>query len=438
VSDIVTSPGLRTLVADLPAARRRAILACAVGNLFELYDFSIYGLLALALGHAFFPATDPMVSLLSSFATYGVGFLMRPVGAIVIGAYGDKHGRKAALVVTIGMMAAATGLTGCIPSYSSIGIWAPILLVVCRLLQGFSTGGEWGGAVAFLVEYAPPGKRGITGSWALVSVRMGLFLASGVAALFSFLLTDDQLYSWGWRLPFMVGFILGPIGLYLRVRVAETPAFERTASAKQLETSPLRAALTTHRLAVLAAFAISIVGTVGNYIYFILMPSFATQQLQIPTNQTLLSTTIANIVVVVLIPLVGAGSDRYGRKIMMMLSSWGTVVAAYPLFMLVTSTRTFTGLLITQLIAAVLMALYSGVIAPILSEFFPTNVRYTALSIGYGFAVTIFGGFGPLIATYLVHVTGDVTSPAYFVMLGGLMSGIAMTLMKDRTNAPLD
>jgi MHS family proline/betaine transporter-like MFS transporter len=438
VSGTAAPQVLNRLDADLPAVRRRAIVACIVGNLLELYDFSIYGLFALALGRAFFPATDPTMSLLSSFATYGVGFLMRPVGAVVIGAYGDKHGRKAALVVTIALMAAATGLTGCIPSYATIGIGAPILLVLCRLLQGFSTGGEWGGAVAFLVEYAPPGKRGITGSWALVSVRLGLFLASGVAAVLAYALSDAQFYAWGWRLPFMIGFILGPIGFYLRTRVAETPAFARTATAKRLEHSPLRAALTTHRLAVLAAFAISIVGTVGNYVYFILMPNFATQQLKIPTNQTLLSTTLANVVVIVLIPLVGAASDRYGRKVMMMLSSWGTVVAAYPLFLLVTSTRSFTGLLITQCIAAVLMALYSGVIAPILSEFFPTNVRYTALSIGYGFAVTIFGGFAPLIATWLVHATGDVTSPAWFVMLGGLLSGIAMLLMRDRTNAPLD
>src|ERR1700736_5976308 len=190
---------------QLAQIRRRAILACAIGNFFELFDFTIYGFFAVAISRAFYPSG----SMYGTFAAFGAAFLMRPVGAIVLGAYGDRMGRRAALVVTIGLMAVATGLTGLIPTYQSIGIWAPIALIVCRLLQGFSTGGEWGGAAAFLVEYAPPGRRRPAG---------------------------------GWRIPFIAGFLLGPIGYYLRRKVAETPVFARAVESRKVERSPLRVA----------------------------------------------------------------------------------------------------------------------------------------------------------------------------------------------------
>src|ERR1700759_4309230 len=227
------SQGL-THFADLAAAspeavgaRRRAILSCAVGNFVELFDFVIFGLFAAQFGANFFPAGDPIVSLLSAFATYGVGFVMRPVGAIVIGAYGDRHGRKAALIVTVGVMAGATALTGLLPSYAAIGIWAPILLVLCRLGQGFSTGGEWGGAAAFLVEYAPPGRRGYIGSMQQFSVGLALIMGTLSAYLLNAFLDKEAMLAWGWRVPFIPGFLLAPIGFYLRSRVAESPAFNR-------------------------------------------------------------------------------------------------------------------------------------------------------------------------------------------------------------------
>jgi len=203
---------------DMQRVRRRAILSCAVGNFVELFDFVIFGLFAAQIGANFFPNTDPIASLLSSFATYGVGFVMRPVGAIVIGALGDRKGRKTALVLTVGLMAAATALTGLIPSYASIGILAPILLVLCRLVQGFSTGGEWGGAATFLVEFAPPGKRGFIGSMQQFSVGLGLIMGTLCAAILNSELDKEQMIAWGWRIPFVLGFLLAPIGLYLRSR----------------------------------------------------------------------------------------------------------------------------------------------------------------------------------------------------------------------------
>ena len=260
---------------DMQRVRRRAILSCAVGNFVELFDFVIFGLFAAQIGANFFPNTDPIASLLSSFATYGVGFVMRPVGAIVIGALGDRKGRKTALVLTVGLMAAATALTGLIPSYASIGILAPILLVLCRLVQGFSTGGEWGGAATFLVEFAPPGKRGFIGSMQQFSVGLGLIMGTLCAAILNSELDKEQMIAWGWRIPFILGFLLAPIGLYLRSRVAESPAFDRTIARRAVASAPVRDTLTFYLRPVLAAFGLSVVGTVGNYTYNIFLPSFA-------------------------------------------------------------------------------------------------------------------------------------------------------------------
>jgi len=423
---------------DMQRVRRRAILSCAVGNFVELFDFVIFGLFAAQIGANFFPNTDPIASLLSSFATYGVGFVMRPVGAIVIGALGDRKGRKTALVLTVGLMAAATALTGLIPSYASIGILAPILLVLCRLVQGFSTGGEWGGAATFLVEFAPPGKRGFIGSMQQFSVGLGLIMGTLCAAILNSELDKEQMIAWGWRIPFVLGFLLAPIGLYLRSRVAESPAFDRTIAQRAVASAPVRDTLTFYLRPVLAAFGLSVVGTVGNYTYNIFLPSFASGQLGIPAGTAYYSTALAAVVLTVLTPVMGWLSDKVGRKPVLLISALGYVVIAYPLFMLVTGMKNGTGLILTQSIAAVLLAMYAGPLCAILSELFPTKVRFTALSIGYSLAVTIFGGFAPFIATFLIQQTGSPIAPAAFVVVGAVISAATLIVIKDPTNAPLD
>jgi MFS transporter, MHS family, proline/betaine transporter len=218
------------------ATIRRAIVACGIGQVFEIYDFVIYGLMAGALSRAFFPSEDPIAGLLSTFATFAVGFVMRPIGAVVIGTYGDRHGRRAALVVTIGLMAAATGLIGLIPSYATLGVAAPVILVLCRMAQGFSTGGEWGGAAAFLVEYAPPARRGAISSYQQAATAIGLLAATLVSFMLSSLMDTATFTAWGWRVPFLIGFVLGPIGYYLRTKVEETPAFEATVALVHFQT----------------------------------------------------------------------------------------------------------------------------------------------------------------------------------------------------------
>jgi MHS family proline/betaine transporter-like MFS transporter len=438
------SQGL-THFADLPAAspdavrsRRRAILSCAIGNFVELFDFVIFGLFAVQLGANFFPGGDPIVSLLSAFATYGVGFVMRPVGAIIIGSYGDRHGRKAALILTVGVMAGATALTGLIPSYAVIGIWAPVLLVLCRLVQGFSTGGEWGGAAAFLVEYAPPGRRGYVGSLQQFSVGVALIAATLSAAVLNSVLDKQAMLDWGWRLPFIFGFVLAPIGLYLRTRVLETPAFDHTVSQHQLSATPVRDSFTIYLRPVLAAFGVAIVGTVGNYTFNIFMPSFATGQLHLSPSTAYYSTAFAAVVLTVFTPLTGILSDRVGRKPVMLVSAIGYVVLGYPLFLVAVTLHNAMGLVIAQSVAALLLAMYAGPLCAILSELFPTRVRFTALSIGYSLAVTIFGGFAPFIATFLIRTTGSPVSPSLFVVFSAAISSVSLLMIKDPTNALLD
>lgn len=420
------------------AIRRRAILSCAVGNFVELFDFVIFGLFAAQIGATFFPGNDPVLSLLSAFATYGIGFVMRPVGAVVIGAYGDKMGRKSALVLTVGLMATATALTGLIPSHASIGLWAPVLLVICRLVQGFSTGGEWGGAAAFLVEFAPPGRRGLVGSMQQFSVGLALVFATLCAGILNSTLDKEAMITWGWRVPFILGFVLAPIGLYLRSRVSETPAFDRTVAQKQVASNPVIDAVTTYRRPVLAAFGLSIVGTVGNYTFNIFMPSFASGQLGIAASTANYSAAFAAVVLTILTPAAGWLSDVIGRKATLLISAIGYVVVAYPLFLFVTSHPNGTGLVVTQSVAAVLLALYAGPLCAILAELFPTRIRFTALSIGYSLAVTIFGGFAPFIATFLIRETGSPISPALYVVVSAVISTVTLLLIKDPTNAPLD
>lgn len=422
--------------AEMSALRKRAIIACGVGNFFELFDFVLYGFFAVPISQAFFPAGNDALALINTFITFGVGFLFRPLGAVIIGAYGDRHGRRAALVVTVGLMAAATGFTGLIPTYASVGLLAPLMLLICRCGQGFSTGGEWGGAAAFLVEYAEPGKRGLTGSWQQFSTQIGATSGALSAYLLANYLAPDAFASWGWRVPFVAGFLLGPIGYYLRTRVAETPVFARHAVAKTTSHTPLREALTTHFTPIAQAFGLSIIGIVGNYVMIVYMATYAIRTLHIAPGPALLAVTLGNVVVTIFTPLTGALSDKVGRRPMIASSAVLYLVLAYPLYLLV-GNGTFPTLLLALCIVGSIQSLYTGTIPVILAEMFPTRIRYTALSLSYGFSVAIFGGFSPFVAQYLITATGHPLSPAFLVMAAGVASALSIWSMPEPKNRPL-
>lgn len=415
-----------------PATRRRAIVACLLGNLFELFDFGVYGYFAVQIGKAIFPSVDPVVSVLASFATYGVGFMMRPVGAMVLGSYGDRHGRKAALALTITLMALATGLTGLVPSYAQIGLWAPVLLVICRLLQGFSTGGEWGGATTFLVEHAPPGRRGFYGSLQQVSTGAAQILSIGSALVLNSVLATPDLEAWGWRLPFLVGFILAPIGYYLRSRVEESPEYVANKRRGGPPVAPLRSAFTTHRNAVLLCFGMTMIWTVSSYVFITFMPTFAAQTLGIAPIVALSAVICGSVANVLVVPLSGLALDRWGGRGPLLISAGGFALLSIPLFTLLTANPSFPTLVLVAIVSGVLYGIYNGSAPTVLSLLFPTSVRYTALSVGYNGAVMIFGGFAPFISTFLVRETGAPIAPSFYVTACAVVSLAVLAWPRDR------
>jgi MFS transporter, MHS family, proline/betaine transporter len=422
----------------LAAVRRRAIMSCMIGNFLEIYDFTVYGFFATFIGQTFFPSGDPLVSLLSSFATFGVGFVMRPVGGLVMGAYADRFGRRSALIITMAMMAIGTALTGLTPGYASIGVWAPIILVLCRLTQGFSTGGEWGGATIFMAEYATKGHRGFYTSWMQFGVALGFLAGSSSALLLTSSLDAASLGSWGWRIPFLIGFLLLPIGYYLRTRVAETPVFERLAKERRVAKSPVRDVFTMQKSAMWTVCGTAIIWNAGGYVLLSYLPVFAAQVLKLDLSIGLAATTIGTLVRAVLTPLIGSLSDRIGRKPIVQTVNIAFFVLAYPMFLWLKTDPGFTSMLVVSSVAGVMMAMVGGAGPVMLCELFPTSLRSTSIGIGYNISAAIFGGFAPFICTFLVRQTSNAISPTYFLLACAAVSIAVVATIKDRTNVPLD
>jgi MHS family proline/betaine transporter-like MFS transporter len=423
-------------IAQTTSLRRRAILAGVIGNVLEWYDFAVYGYFVPVISKLFFPNHDPLVSLLLTFSVFGVGFVMRPVGSIVFGHYGDRHGRKQALSVVIFLMAASTFAVGLLPTYASIGVFAPLLLVIARLAQGLSGGGEWGGAAAYLVEYAEPHKRGLTGSWQQVSVGCGFLLGSLTAALLTSALAPDAMNAWGWRIPFILGAGVGIVGAYMRWQLDDTPKFAELASHGDVAHSPLKEALTTFRKPTLLAFGITLHNTVAYYAVLIYLTTWLTNMIKMPRATALWIGTICLLAFVAAVPFMGALSDRIGRRPLFLVSCVGYLVLAYPMFLLA-STGVTAYAFIAQLVLVLLLSCYAGAGPAVYCELFPTKVRYTALSIGYNIPVAIFGGFAPFIATWLIQATGNPLSPAFYVMAASAMTLITMIWVKETAFEPL-
>ena len=420
-----------------PATQRRtAILAGVIGNVLEWYDFAVYGYFVPVISQLFFPNQTPLVSLLLTFSVFGVGFVMRPLGAVVFGQYGDRHGRKRALSAVIFLMAASTFTVGLLPTYASIGVLAPLLLVVARLAQGLSGGGEWGGAAAYLVEYALPGKRGLTGSWQQVSVGCGFLLGSLTAAMLTTWIAPADMLAWGWRIPFLLGVLVGIVGAIMRWRLDDTPKFAELESHGQVAGSPLREAFTTFRRPTLIAFGITLHNTVGYYAVLVYLTTWLTNIVRMPRGTALWIGTACLLAFVIAVPVMGALSDRVGRRPLFIASCVGYIVLAYPLFLLA-STGVPVYAFVAQLILVLLLALYAGPGPAVYCELFPTQVRYTALSVGYNIPVAIFGGFAPFIATWLIQSTGNPLSPAFYVIAASLVTLVTMVRVKETAFEPL-
>ena len=415
-----------------PAAHetRKAVAAAAIGNVLEWYDFGVYVFFAGVIARNFFPAEDPTAALLSSFGVFGVGFLMRPLGGIIIGRFGDTHGRKAALMLTILSMAFGTVLVGVLPGYAAVGVAASVLLVVARLIQGFSAGGEWGGSTAFMVEWAPHGHRGWYGSFQQASIALSLVLASGTGALFTSIMSPEALAAWGWRIPFLLGIILALVGFYLRAHVDETPAY------RAVETAPPVATESGFWLGV-RAYGFTIHWTVAFYILLSYMPTFTRLHAGFSSAQALWSNTIGVIVLMVLIPLFGAVSDRVGRKPLLLLSCAAFVVLPVPLFSVLLGKPAFGTLVLIQAVFAACISLFSGAGPAAIAEMFQTMGRSTWMTPAYALAVAIFGGFAPFIATWLIGATGSPISPSWYVIVAAAISFVVIWRMPETAHREL-
>jgi MHS family proline/betaine transporter-like MFS transporter len=415
---------------------QRAITAGVIGNVLEWYDFGVYGYLVPTISALFFPAGDPTISLLLTFAVFGVGFVMRPVGSIVFGIYGDRKGRRKALSAVIFVMAISTFAIGLLPTYAQVGIAAPILLVVVRLFQGLSTGGEFGGSSAYIVEYAPQHRRGYFGSFQLVGVASGFLLGSLTAALLNSALSADDRLSWGWRLPFLFGIAVGLVGAYMRWHISDTPIYTEIEEEGAVAKSPLADALVRHPRETLLAFGSTLYNTVAYYIALIYMINYIVTVGKLPQGYALWISTGSLAVMIALLPGLGALSDRIGRRPLMLGSCAAFVVLGVPFFWLASSGNLALTIL-GQLLMMVCYAPYAATCASFLTEITSTRVRYTSMSIGYNVAVAVFGGFAPFIATWLVRETGSPYAPAAYLIGSALITGFVVLRTRETAFTPL-
>ncbi|WP_255954704.1 MFS transporter [Streptomyces odontomachi] len=383
----------------LGPARRRAIVAGAIGNAVEWVDWAVYTTFSTLFAGQFFPSHDETTSLLSTLLVFAVGFVMRPIGGALLGAYGDRHGRKKGMTLTISLMAGASLLIAVCPPYGVIGVAAPVVLVVARLVQGFSAGGEFGTSSAFLIESAAPRRRAFAGSWQQVSVGAGALIASLMGTVLTALLGEQALESWGWRIAFGVGGLLGLVGLWLRLNVPETDSFRRLAASDGTRRNPLRSMLVDHPRAALRVVGITVAGTLIYYVWVSYMPSYAHIETGAPLSRALLANTIALAVFLVLLPFGGLLSDRLGRKPTLTAFAAGFLVLAWPLLHLLSAG--FWTLLGIELVGMVFIVGYSANCAVIMAEQFPPEVRTTGIGLPYALAVALFGGTAPYVTTWL-------------------------------------
>ncbi|MBV8825717.1 MAG: MFS transporter [Hyphomicrobiales bacterium] len=415
-----------------PAKTRQAVGAAVIGNVLEWYDFAVYAFVAIHISRKFFPPGDEVSALLSTFLAYGLGFLARPLGAIVIGRIGDTRGRKTALLLTILLMAIGTVLIGVLPGFETIGYLAPLLLVVARLLQGFSAGGEWGSSTAFIVEWAPSAERGYYGSFQQTSVVTGLLLGSGMAALLNTIMTPAAMGSWGWRIPFLLGGLIGPVGLYMRRRIDESPAYARISATPAAAHEKSETWLLAGR-----AFGFTIVWTVCFYILLNYMPTYTQKFMNLSASQALWANTIGLFVLVAAIPVMGKLSDRIGRKPLLLACCAAFIVLPYPVFSFLVSGVSYGALVAVQILFAVLISMFSGPGPAAIAEIFPTRTRSTWMTSGYALAVASFGGFAPFISVWLIDHFGSPLAHTFYLIAAAIVSTVVIWTMRETAHEDL-
>jgi metabolite-proton symporter len=404
---------------------RKVVTASFIGTAIEWYDFFLYGTAAaLVFDKLFFPNVEPIIGTLAAFGTYAVGFAARPLGGVVFGHFGDRVGRKSMLVLSLLIMGLATFLVGCLPTYASIGVLAPVLLVVLRFAQGIGVGGEWGGAVLMSVEYAPKGKRGIFGSFPQMGVPAGLALSTAVFTVVQNVTTEDQFMAWGWRVPFLISIILVAVGLFIRLRIMESPAFREIKESKTQSDKPLVDLIKTQKRDVLTAMGMRVAENGIFYVLTVFVLTYGEEALKLEKNTMLTGVIIAALIGLFTIPFYGWLSDRVGRRKLYLTGATFGLLFSFPFFWLVDTKEPIFIWLAIVLGINIGHDLMYGPQGAYFSELFSTRVRYTGASVGYQLASVFAGGFAPLIAVALLAAGDD--KPTYVAIYMMVLSAITV------------
>ena len=406
----------------------KTLFATCIGNALEWFDIAVYGFFASYIAHAFFPTSDSSVSMLLTFGSFGVSFLIRPLGAIVLGNYADRHGRKKALLLSINLMMLGGAVITFMPSYSSIGLMAPLLILLARLVQGFSAGGEFGSSTAFLVEHFPERKAFIA-SWQFATQGASTLMASAFGLGLTQILSESQIQDWGWRIPFAFGLLIGPLGIYIRRHVHEPASFAE----HKPEAAPLKSLFGRQKELMLLAIGLMVISTAVNYMLNY-VPTYATKNLHLSGSVAFTATLLAGVILTVVTPIMGLWAERVGRVPLM----WGSlillIVTIYPAFKLVVDHTTPTTLILLVCWMALLKSIYFSTVPSVMADLFPMGTRASGMAISYNVAVTVFGGFAPLICTLLISVTGTSLAPGYYLMAMSLLSGLALLRSQKRVS----
>ncbi|WP_029117217.1 MFS transporter [Mycobacterium sp. URHB0044] len=418
------------------SAVRKAITGASIGNAVEWFDFAIYGFLATYVAANFFPAGDDTAALLNTFAIFAAAFFMRPLGGFVFGPLGDRIGRQRVLAIVILLMSAATVAIGLLPTYAAIGVGAPLLLLFFRCLQGFSAGGEYGGGAVYLAEYAAPQRRGLVVTFMAWSGVVGFLLGSVTVTVLQAALPAAAMQSYGWRIPFLLAAPLGLVGLYIRLRLDDTPEFTELSTRDEVAKRPLHEAVTTSWLPILQVIGLFLIFNVGYYVVFTFLPTYLIKTLQYSKTASFTSVTLASLVALILILPLAALSDRVGRRPMLIAGSALFAVLSYPLFLLLNSGSLASAITAHCMLAAI-ESVYVSTAVTAGVELFSTRVRYSGFSIGYNVAVAGFGGTTPYVVTWLTTSTGNVLAPAFYLTAAAAVSLATVFALRETAGQPL-
>jgi MHS family proline/betaine transporter-like MFS transporter len=415
-----------------PSVLKRAVGAGLIGHFVEWYDYGVYAYVATTLAVVFFPSSNPTAALLAVFATFAVAFFARPLGGLVFGSLGDKIGRQRCLATVVVLISLATFAIGVLPSYAAVGVLAPVLLLGARVLQGVSTGGEIAGATSFINEYAPVGRRGLLSSLLPAASAAGLLFGATLVTVLKESLSEDALESWGWRVPFLIALPLGLIGLYLRLRIEDTPLFRALVDASRVDPTPIRSSFAEQRRSIAIAFGATLGYGVGFYVVPSYMPTYLDEATDLGVLSIFAVTASVLIAHIVALPIFGALSDRIGRRPVMMGGSLLLVLVTYPAFRILAEGGAVGYAIAAGATLGVLVAACAAPLFAFMAELFPTRVRYASVSIGYNLSVMVFGGTAPFIATFLIDQTGSRLAPSAYLIAAAAGALIVLALAPTR------